>query len=195
MIKNGFKKNVIVNYSDTDTDFALKPFALLNFLQDIAGKNADELGFGYSYIHPRNLIWVILKYRMEFKEYPIGCNDLTILTEPRGFNKLFAYRDFELYKADDCIGRIFSLWALVDANNKSMVPVQTALLNHPKMQPFAKREDDLSFSKIKPVTNPFITEEFKVRYNDIDLNGHANNGNYIIWAFEPLSYDFRLKHK
>ena len=54
----------------------MKPFALLNFLQDIASKNAEDLGFGYSYIHPRNYAWFLIKYRMEFEEYPFDIQEL-----------------------------------------------------------------------------------------------------------------------
>ena len=58
-----------------------------------------------------------------------------------------------------------------------------------------EREDDLSFAKISQITNPYSEKEFEVRYNDIDVNGHANNGNYIVWAFEPLDFEFKNTHK
>ena len=63
------------------------------------------------------------------------------------------------------------------------------------MPPYEKKEDDLSFEKIKPPTKIDAEKEFEVRYNDIDVNKHANNGNYIIWAFEPLSFEFKSTHK
>ena len=63
------------------------------------------------------------------------------------------------------------------------------------MKQFIKREDDLAFAKITPITNPTLIKEFEVRYNDLDVNGHANNGNYIVWAFEPLSFEFKNSHK
>ena len=40
-----------------------------------------------------------------------------------------------------------------------------------------------------------ITKIFEIRYDDIDVNCHANNGNYIIWAFEPLDFEFKSSHK
>ena len=53
MIKNGYEEKITVKYSEIDQNQALKPYSLLNFLQDIASKNAEDLGFGYSYIHPK----------------------------------------------------------------------------------------------------------------------------------------------
>ncbi len=195
MIKNGYEEKIVVKYSEVDQNLAMKPFALLNFLQDIASKNAEDLGFGYSYIHPRNYAWFLIKYRMEFENYPFDVQELTLKTEPRGYNKLFAFRDFEFYKNEKLLGRIHSMWSIVDIDSRSIVPVPIAIESNPKMVPFEKRKDDLSFAKITPITNPTLEKEFEVRYNDLDVNGHANNGNYIVWAFEPLSFEFKNSHK
>lgn len=195
MIQNGYEEKINIKYSETDQNLAMKPFALLNFLQDIASKNAEDLGFGYSYIHPKNYAWFLLKYRMEFNEYPFDIQELVLKTEPRGYNKLFAFRDFELYREETLLGRMHSMWSLVDIESRSMVPVPTAIPDSPYMKIFEKREDDLSFAKITQITNPTLEKEFEVRYNDLDVNGHANNGNYIVWAFEPLSFDFKNNNK
>ena len=195
MIKNGYEEKITIKYSEIDQNLAMKPFALLNFLQDIASKNAEDWGFGYSYIYPKNYAWFLLKYRMEFINYPFDVQELILKTEPRGYNKLFAYRDFELYNNEKLLARMHSMWSLVDIDTRSIVPVATAIPDNPYMQPFEKREDDLSFEKILPLTNPSLEKTFEVRYNDLDVNGHANNGNYIVWAFEPLSFEFKNSHK
>ena len=195
MIQNGYNEKILIKYSEIDQNLAMKPFALLNFLQDIASKNAEDLGFGYSYIHPRNYAWFLIKYRMEFEEYPFDIQELTLRTEPRGYNKLFAYRDFELYGQQKLLGRIHSMWSIVDIDSRSIIPVSVAIPDNKHMIPFQKKDDDLSFAKITPITNPVLEKNFEVRYNDLDVNGHANNGNYIVWALEPLPFDFRNKHK
>ena len=132
---------------------------------------------------------------MEFSEYPFDVQDLILTTEPRGYNKLFAYRDFKLKKDEKIIARMTSMWSLVDVNNRSIVNIQSVLGNNPNMPVYSKREDDLSFGKISPLKNVYCQKDFEVRYNDLDVNGHANNGNYIVWAFEPLSFEFKNSHK
>ena len=195
MIINGFKKDLIVKYSEVDHNLALKPFALLNFLQDIASEHAESLGFGYSYLYPKNLFWFLIKYHMEFSEYPTGTNNFTLITDPRGYNRFFVHRDFEFWYDGKNIGRVASIWSLVDMNTKALVHAQTAIPNNPRIVPFEKKSDDLEFGKIKPIEKVDFSEEFKVRYNDIDVNGHANNGNYIVWAFEPLDFEFKTNRK
>lgn len=191
MIVNGYTEKITVKYSETEQNLAMKPYALLNFLQDIASKNAEDKGFGYSTIYPKNYAWFLIKYRMEFEEYPFDIQELELTTEPRGCNKLFAFRDFELKKDGKIIARMASQWAIVDIATRSMVPVNNALDELSDMPALTKRDDDLKYNKITQITDVQLEKEFEVRYNDLDVNGHANNGNYIVWAFEPLSFDFR----
>ena len=195
MIENGFCESIDIKYSEIDQNFALKPFSLLNFLQDIASKNAEHLGFGYSFMQPKSLAWFLIKYRMEFFDYPMDVQTLKLVTEPRGYNKLFAYRDFELKKDDKTLARISSVWSVIDTVSHSIVQPATVFDGHLQMRPYIKRDDDLSFCKIGAVVDVSLQKEFEVRYNDLDVNGHANNGNYIVWAFEPLSFEFKNSHK
>lgn len=188
-------EKIIVKYSEMDQNFALKPYSLLNFLQDIASKSAEELGFGYSFISKRNLAWFLIKYRMEFVDYPVNIMDLTLKTTPRGFNRLFAYRDFELFNNEKLIGKVFSVWSIVDIESRTPMLVSNVFAENGLMKPYEKSEDDLSFVKIKPISNPQFKKEFQVRYNDLDVNQHANNGNYIVWAFEPLEFEFKANRK
>jgi len=193
MIKNGYSEKILVKYSETDQNLAMKPYALLNFLQDIASANANEWGFGYPCLHPKGYGWFLIKYRMEFEEYPYDVQDLTLTTEPRGYNKIFAYRNFNLQKDGKIIARMSSMWSIVDTLNHSMVTIKD-IVNTPRMPQFTKGDEDLTFAKISPVHNVQLEKEYEVRYNDLDVNAHANNGNYIVWAFEPLSFDFKNTH-
>ena len=195
LMSNKLIKNIEVKYSEMDHNLALKPFSLLNFLQDIASESAENLGFGYSFMTKNNFAWFLIKYRMEFNDYPVGLYDLTLTTKPRGYNRLFAYREFDVLNNEMLLGRIFSMWSIVDMNSRTTVPIQSAICGNENMLPYQKLESDLSFLKIKSIQNISLKKEFEVRYNDLDVNGHANNGNYIIWAFEPLPFDFKVNKK
>ena len=197
LLQNKMSEEIInIRYSDIESDKTLKPFSLLNFFQDIASDNAERLGFGYSYIYPQNLMWVLLKYRIEFEEYPTDVQNLILKTEPRGCHKLFAYRNFELLSGDrKLLARASSTWSLVDFKTMNIVNVENVIATNPYMSKFEQGEKDLKYQKIPAQTSVDYTKEFEVRYNDIDVNRHANNGNYIVWALEPIPYDYRITHK
>lgn len=189
------EKTIHIRYSDSDCNDRLKPFALLNFFQDLAAESAEKLGFGYSTIYPQKLMWVLLKYRIEFADYPVHGRPLTIRTQPRGYNRLFAYRNFEMFSDGKLCGRASSVWALVNSETLEIAHVGEVLKNNENMIKFVPGETDLKFSKIPALTQTDYEETFKVRYNDIDVNMHANNGNYIVWALEPLPYAWKHDKK
>ena len=139
-------------------------------------------------------MWVLIKYRIEFNEYPTDIRDLILKTEPRGRNKIFAYRNFELVDGDKVLAKASSVWSLVDISTMKPVLIEEVVKN-PYLGKFEKGENDLSFNKIPSLVNVDYEKEFEVRFNDIDVNMHANNGNYIVWALEPIPAEFQLKHK
>lgn len=188
-----YEKEYFVRYSEMDYKRRLKPSAFLNFLQDTATNAADKGEFGYNQIVDKGLGWYLLKYHMEFIEYPVKIQDLKIKTEARGCNKLFAQRDFEAYTmSNEILARVLSYWTLVKLDDKSIVPPNTIF--EEAMKKIEKRDDDLSFKKIQPVERIDHVEEFKVRFDDIDVNGHVNNMHYIVWALEALPKEYRDCH-
>lgn len=188
------EEKIKIRYSDLNFDGSLKPSSLLNFFQDIAVDSADKLGFGSEDLLKQKLLWYLLKYRIEFYEYPNGITDLTLRTEPRGYHRLFAYRNFEAISGGKTLIKASTLWSLVNFETKNIVNIESAIQS-PLLTKFVADEHDLAFGKIPPLTKADYQKEFEVRYNDIDGNRHANNGNYIVWALEPLSYGFRKQHK
>lgn len=185
------EKSYEIKYYEQNLKNELKESSLLNFLQDIATVSAESLGFGPSFVFSNNYAWFILKYHIEL-ERPIRNMELILLrTAPRGANRLYAYRDFEIYtKEDEKIGSASSLWALIDMNEKKMMPMEKSI---PFMIKYEKKESDMGFDKIPPIENPDYTKNFEVKFDDVDVNQHANNANYIIWALETLPHEFRKK--
>jgi hypothetical protein len=93
-------------------------------------------------------MWVLLKYRIEFSEYPADIGNLTLRTEPRGYNKLFAFRNFELLDNGRILAKASSTWSLVDFVNKSLVNVETVVNGNPYMTKMVPNETDLKYQKI-----------------------------------------------
>lgn len=184
------EKLINITYSEMDYNLVLKPSSLFNYLQDLASENAENLGFGYSATYPKNLGWFLLKYRMEFENYPKSIKSLRLTTEPRGFHKLFAYRNFKIYNGENLLGKISSTWSLVNFESKKLSPIDKSI-NSPNLIPYTKKDDDLNYEKIPELTRIDIEKFFEIRFDDIDVNKHVNNANYIIWAFEPLGFDLR----
>lgn len=185
-----------VSMSEIDRCQMVKPAALLNFMQDLAAKSINRIDENLSCeaLLDKGLGWFLIRYRIEFDDYPIGVDAVKVLTECRGVNRMTTYRDFDVYdlKSDKRLLRAVTSWFLVDLKSKSIANI---LQNSPDFITFEKREDDLSLQKIRPITEPDKEKMFHVRYDDLDMNGHVNNTVYITWAMETLDFDFRASHK
>ena len=190
--ENIYEKEYEIKYYEQNLRGALKESSLLNFLQDVATLSAESLGFGPTFVFVNQYAWVVLRYHIEIYKDIKDITNIIIKTQPRGTSKLFAFRDFEFYSNEDVLlGKVVSTWMLIDVNTRRPLPTQKVL----SMMPiYEKRQDDLEYSKIDNFETVTYKKEFDVRFDDIDVNKHANNCNYIIWALEALPNDFRLNH-
>ena len=193
-ISTVFQKDYEIKYYEQNLKGILKESALLNFMQDIATLSAESLGFGPSFVFSNNYAWVVLKYHIELYNEIKNTTKLTIKTEPRGTSRLYAYRDFEFFVNNGQLaGKAVSTWALIDINTRKLLPAQQILADY--MPHYEKRDSELDYNKILLPEKEDYQKEFEVRFDDIDINNHANNCNYIIWALESLDNDFRIKYR
>ena len=180
----------ILRYYEKDLNRNLKLVSLFNFMQDVAAMHAEGNGFGESFVFSNNMAWFLLKLKLEIFENINDAQEIEIKTESRGISKLFAFRDFYFYHNEKLFAKANSQWALVDFDSKKIVKPQGVL----NLQAYEKREDDLEFEKIPNAENPMFKKEFRIRFDDIDINKHVNNANYPAWALECLDFDFRNNH-
>lgn len=191
-LERTMQKTYEIKYHEQNVNGILKESSLLNILQDIATLSAEALGFGPTFVFSNNYAWVVLKYHLEFYKEIKNISAIKVKTEPRGISKLYAFRDFEIYsEQDELLGRVASAWVLIDMDSRKMLPMQKVL---DFMPAFEKRESDLEYGKVDSFAESTFSKTFDVRFDDIDVNKHANNSNYIVWALEALPDDFRLKH-
>lgn len=187
-----FTKEYEIKFYEVDYKNQLKESVLLNFLQDIAAVHAENLGFGYSFISNKNLGWFLLKYHLKVFNYPQNLNKIEIKTWPKPVNKLSCLRDFEILAPDgEKIAAVCSAWVLVDTASKKIMHPAKAL------NPFPYKEEnafETNFPKIPELQTISHEKIFEVRYDDIDINQHVNNANYLIWGLETLDFEFRSTH-
>ncbi len=185
-----------ISIFEADRQYSLKLAVLLNFMQDLAANSIEMLGHKYRWdeLFKKGLGWFLIRYRIEFDDYPINLSSIKIRTETRGASRLNTFRDFEGYDvlSGKRLFRAVSSWFIVDLDNKAVLNISQ---EYPDFRKYEKREDDLVLRKIKPFEDPTAEKLFHVRYDDLDINGHVNNTVYVTWAMEALDYDFRTTHK
>ena len=60
-------------YQEVDGKKRLRLFNLENYLLEVAGTVADDLGFGIATLHPRGLTWILTRLSIEMYQLPTHC--------------------------------------------------------------------------------------------------------------------------
>jgi acyl-ACP thioesterase len=179
-----FRNRYRVRSYEVDGGGRLRPVTLLNYLQDSAGNHAAELGFSVSQLRRRQVTWVISRYHVRFFRHPRRGEELEVRTWPSARQSLFALRDFEVC---DLFGvpavAATSSWALIDLERRRPVRLADHLSRYPLIERRALEDD---FPTLPVPAQVDLELPFRVRYGDLDVNGHVNNTVYADWAMETV---------
>ena len=121
------KKDYEIRYTDVDFNDNLKLSSLLSLLEESACLSADELGFGYAELQPKNIGFILVNWYIELFR-PIALGDkLSVHTWPIEPRFCTVFRDFELYVGGEKVGVATSRWCTVDLASFNMVPAKNAI--------------------------------------------------------------------
>lgn len=165
-----------IKYQEVDAQKNLRLFNLENYLLEVAGTVADELGFGIQQLHPRGLTWILTRLSVEMYELPTHCQKVRFETWIESNVHMLSTRDFRIYSGDKLIGQCKSVWAVLDLEKREIVNCFDDSI-------FADCVDGevLNMDRVRMTTIPEPTGvvAHKIVYSDIDYNGHCNSCRYL----------------
>lgn len=190
-----FTYNSKIRYSDVGRDNKLTLKALTNILQEGAISHSNFVGFGINSADTTHLAWLLLNWKIKIFIHPHCEEELTVKTWPRVFDKLYSFRDFEVYdKAGNLVAVASSKWFPVDTETKRIKKI-TPEISEPYGEPITKSVFEDPFKgKINVPDNLKLNFSYTTQRRDIDTNGHVNNLNYIDFALETLDEDIFNNH-
>jgi len=172
-----------VRFDEATPDGLARTSALLGYLQDVAWRHSELLGFPREWYAERGLAWVVRAIEVTLAA-PIRDGDrLRVSTRIVGFRRVMARRHSELRAADDTpAGDVRVDWAMTDGRVPVRVPGEIAGLPGIDPVPFTPLRVDL------PPAPPGALELRLVpRLRELDPMGHANNGVYLDWLDEAVT--------
>lgn len=139
------------------------------------------------------LKWIIRQYNIQIHRMPKISEEVRIRTFIEEHNRIFTYREFELYdENDELIVHVLTVFALMNEKRKlARIPTELA-------KEFGSKES----KRIRRLARPELPEKrdetkqknYRVRYYDIDQNFHANNSMYFVWMLDALGDEFLSRH-
>lgn len=167
------------------------PDLILLSLQ-VSGMQSIELGVSdKTVLDQYNLVWIITDYEIDVVRLPRFAEEITIETEAMSYNRLFCYRRFTIY--DDGGQELIHMMAtfvLMNRDSRKVHSVEPEIVA-PYQSEFSKKL--IRGPKYDNLENP-TSKDYRVRFYDLDMNGHVNNSKYLDWIFEVMGADFLTKH-
>lgn len=165
-----------IKYQEVDGQRKIRLFNLENYLLEVAGTVADQLGFGIAQLHPKGLTWILTRLSLEMYELPTHCEKVRFETWIESNAHMLSTRNFRIYSGDRLIGQCKSVWAVLDLNKREIVNV----FDEPMFAGCVDGEVlDMSRIRMTTIPEPTGSVPHTIAYSDIDYNGHCNSCRYL----------------
>jgi medium-chain acyl-[acyl-carrier-protein] hydrolase len=190
-----FEKEYKIPVYDTGPDGKLSLYSLFNYLQDIASEHAVRLKFGRDDLMKENRFWVLSRIVSDIYLWPLWEETIIVRTWPRGTDKLFAIRDYEVQYTDGRnIASGSSSWLIVDRTTKR-IQRPDEMLTRFNSDISVKNSLGRNAEKVAPASDTGQkTGCFKIKVSDLDVNLHTNNVRYIKWVTDTYDLNHILNY-
>jgi acyl-ACP thioesterase len=180
-----WKESYPVGFTSVDKSGGLTLAAAFDYFQEAAIRHAEDLGVGREPMSALGQGWVLSRISALLRRRPRQTERITVSTWPRGWEKLFAIRDFSIQDGagnPTVIAR--SCWLIVDLEKRRPLRPQAVMGKLPLNEGLDALADGG-----KGLDVPSGAEKAAERtaaYSDIDFNGHMNNARYVQWIQDIL---------
>lgn len=186
-----YRQKELVNTSRADCFGRLRPEALLSLIQEAAGMHCYALGVGRDVLGSRNLFWAVVRQRVQIQRLPVIGETMTLETWP-GEATRAAYPRYTVARTEqgEILFRCAALWLMMDGSSRAMVlPDKSGFL-----VPGVRREEQIALPGSLPPAVMGHEETRRVRYSELDANGHMSNTRYLNWLEDLFPAQYHRDH-
>ncbi|MDR2476912.1 MAG: acyl-ACP thioesterase [Treponema sp.] len=180
-----WQETCTVRFGSIDCSDRLSLDSIFNFFQEAAISHAEHLGVGREAMARTNQVWILSRMSVAVDRRPQYGETIAVRTWPRGGEKLFALRDYDILDAKGKTAvRGRSGWLIIDMEKRRPLRPQAIMNTLPLNEgmdalpaPPAGLEERKDLQK---------TASRRALYSDVDYNGHVNNVRYVQWIQDTL---------
>lgn len=171
-----FKQTVTVESCDTNHNGILKLSALLHYVQEISGAHSDRLGHTWDSLAGKNLFWAVLRHRAVIHRLPKAGQTVHLQTWPMPATRSAYPRAVQAFdEQGNILFETVSLWVLMNTQTRAMVLPGKSGIDVPGI---LRGNEITAPGSLSPCSGE-NTSLWSVCADDLDINGHVNNANYM----------------
>lgn len=177
---SGYRQSYTVGAFDIDAFKRMTAPALLRVLNEVAMQHVLALQLSVWDLEPHQIAWVLLRLEIRIHRLPELGEELSIHTQPSGFERVFTYRD---YRVTDAEGKLIvdaaTTWALF--NIESRRPTRIPSWIPERIPSTATGEEPLPrpVAQLPEWTAADHHLHYTVGWHDLDFNWHLNNTHFL----------------
>ena len=186
-----FKKTVEIRFYDCDSQKRAKVSTINKLIADIAGIGYAAAGMTHQWLWDHGYVFLLAKVSICFNRMPVADETVTVSTWERGNKGASFLRDFEIF---DISGKKLidarTEWILVNPDSRQII--RPSSFEGLRATLPEKQADAPDCRRLKLPGGDFAGER-KVRYSELDGNGHVYNAVYADIAVDILPPALREK--
>jgi len=178
-----------IPFGAIDPKGRFKFVSMLEMLQEAADEDASKYGLSVRQTLEHGVTWVLRKYRIDLTRYPVKEDSaIAVRTYAEPYRNLFSLRTFILRNIHgEPIGSAYTWWLLIDVLRSRIIRLDKCEIVSPLME---RISDELPRDVAVPdVTDVTVDDLWKVRWQDLDINNHANHTAYFGWALDTVPHE------
>ena len=175
-----WQEKVNLRFGSVDRSDRLTLGAAFSFFQEAAISHAAVLGVGRDAMTESGHAWVLSRLSVFMEKRPKYRENLTVRSWPRGPEKLFCLRDYDILdESGKALVRGRSGWLVLDMEKRRPLRVQTIT----EKLPLNQGMDALVSGPLGLETRETLVTAGNrlAAYSDIDFYGHVNNVRFVQW--------------
>lgn len=180
-----------VRYSECGEDCRLNLGGVVNYFQDAATFQGEELGIGIRYLKDRKMAWILAAWQIYTDHMPKLGEMVTARTWAYSFNSFYGLRNLVLEdESGQAAAWANSVWVLMNMERNRPVKVPQILIE--RYGEDEKLDMEYSPRRIAALPGGDYMEPFPIHKGHLDSNHHVNNGQYIQMALDYLPNGFQI---
>lgn len=174
-----------IRYQDLDHTRQLRLHTLENYLLEVAGIVADQLGFGIRALQAINCTWILTSMSIVMEQMPRQNDRITFETWIESNAHSLSIRNFRIWREEAAgrtpIGQCHSVWAVLELDKREIANVF-----HLPMFAGCIDGEELPLeraARLRPLpadsNGDIQSKKDEIHYSDLDYNRHCNSCKYL----------------
>lgn len=180
-----YTETININYRDADLTNKIKVSALVSLMQEVAGKDSAQHGWGWEALLAEDVCFVITRLKIKMHKYPQAIENIRVSSFPASHPRLLFERAYRVETEDgELVAEANSEWVLLNFKKRSIErPTAVSL---PPFPDSAMSTAPFKLEKEKYLFEPDASVKKIPLYSDYDHNRHVNNAKYLEWIEDMM---------